>query len=197
MKRPYLAGIGIITLLIVTPAFAQMDMTGQPRQTDAQGQQQQTQDQGMGQGMGMMGQGMMKMEPSMMKGHCMMMDQHHGMMGMAGCPNMAIMQYVKEIDGYLANSAQLGLTQDQKDRIQKIREELEIAFIQKRASLQIATLKLQTLMNKANPDKQAVTRQLDEISGLSRDMQKMAVTTVIDARNILNPEQRKKMLQNQ
>ncbi|MGC9021763.1 MAG: hypothetical protein ACP5J5_01380 [Dissulfurimicrobium sp.] len=102
----------------------------------------------------------------------MMMDQHHDMMGMMGCPNMAIMQYVKEVDGYLANSAQLGLTQDQKDHIQKIREELEIAFIQKRASLQIATLKLQTLMNKANPDKQAVTRQIDEISGLSRDMQK-------------------------
>ncbi|UKL13231.1 Spy/CpxP family protein refolding chaperone [Dissulfurimicrobium hydrothermale] len=196
MKRSYLAGIGIITLLIVTPAFAQMDMTRQPGQTDVQGQQQ-AQDQGMGQGMGMMGQGMMKMRPSMMKGHCMMMDQHHDMMGMMGCPNMAIMQYVKEVDGYLANSAQLGLTQDQKDHIQKIKEELEIALIQKCATLRIAILKLQTLMNKANPDKQAVNRQIDEISGLSRDMQKMVVNTVIDARNILNPEQRKKVLQNQ
>ncbi|MGB9713334.1 MAG: hypothetical protein ACP5J5_01375 [Dissulfurimicrobium sp.] len=56
MKRSYLAGIGIITLLIVTPAFAQMDMTRQPGQTDVQGQQQ-AQDQGMGQGMGMMGAG--------------------------------------------------------------------------------------------------------------------------------------------
>lgn len=199
MKKFFLTAISFITLLSAAQAFAQMDMMGQP----ASGQNQQQNQMG-GQGMmnmghGMTGGGMMNMRPCMM-GRGMMgmgggMTMRHT--GMMNGPNMQIMQYMNELDSYLMNAVTLGLTEDQRNRIQKIKTAASISLIQKRADLQIAALKLQSLMAKANPDKKAVAKQIDEMSSMWRDMQKISVTAVIDARNILNSEQRQKMLQYQ
>lgn len=186
MKKIYLTAVSIVAALFITPAFAQMDMMGSTSGQDQQQQQNQMAGQGM-MGKCRGGGGMMGMGGGMMMGH----------MAMMGCPNMSIMQSMNELDGYLMNAARLGLTQDQKDRIQKIKEETSISLVQKRANLQIAALKLQSLMAKAVPDKQAAAKQIDEISAMWRDMQKMSVNAVIDARNILNPEQRQRVLQYQ
>ncbi len=108
---------------------------------------------------------------------------------------MNTMQSMNELEEYLMYAPQLGLTQDQKDRIRKIKDETTILLIKKRADLRIASLELHSLMAKTNPDKQAVAKQIDKMSDIWKDMQKISANAVIDARSALTPEQRQKALQ--
>lgn len=192
MKKIFLISISIAALNIAalissTQAFAQMGMMGP--QTDNQSQQP-SQMNGMN-GQGMMGPMMGGNRGMMGMGPCMM---GRGMMG-HGRGMMNTMQSMNELEEYLMYAPQLGLTQDQKDRIRKIKDETTILLIKKRADLRIASLELHSLMAKTNPDKQAVAKQIDKMSDIWKDMQKISANAVIDARSALTPEQRQKALQ--
>ena len=87
----------------------------------------------------------------------------------------------------------LNLTKEQSDKIADLRDKQERRSIELRAQIQTAQLDMRKLMRADKPDKAAIGRQIDKVSGLRADLQKSRVGTMLDVREILTPEQREKM----
>jgi Spy/CpxP family protein refolding chaperone len=87
----------------------------------------------------------------------------------------------------------LNLTKDQSDKIADLRDKQQRRAIDLRAQIQTAQLDLRKLMRADKPDKAAIGKQVDRLSGLRADLQKSRIGTMLDVREILTPEQREKM----
>ncbi len=90
-------------------------------------------------------------------------------------------------------SSELGLSAEQTQRLEEIRLKAQRKTIKLKADLKLAHLDLRGLLQAEHPDKQAIYKKLDEIGALRTRLERNRIDTRLEIRNLLNPEQRKKL----
>jgi Spy/CpxP family protein refolding chaperone len=95
----------------------------------------------------------------------------------------------KPIRGYLDL---IKLTNDQKKQVEEIRKGFlpEVAGV--RQSLRQKRLELSDLLFAESPDSQAIEAKSKEISMLQRDLEKKVIDHILQEKDLLSPEQKKK-----
>ena len=88
---------------------------------------------------------------------------------------------------------ELDLTAEQRDKMKASRERQERKAIQARADIQLARLDMRKLMDAEKPDTKAIEAQIDKIAGLRAGLEKSNVTTMLEFRASLTPDQQKKL----
>lgn len=89
--------------------------------------------------------------------------------------------------------AQLDLTDAQRARMRDLHEGMQRKAIQGSADLKLARLDLQKLVRNDRPQKSAIDAQIDKIARLRAEQHKARVATMLEARAVLTPEQRKQL----
>jgi len=87
----------------------------------------------------------------------------------------------------------LGLTEEQRNKLEDIRSSSAKVAIQQRANLQIQRLDLERLMRAENPDRAAIDGKLQELAQTRAALTRAAVFATLDARGVLTKEQRQKL----
>jgi Spy/CpxP family protein refolding chaperone len=82
------------------------------------------------------------------------------------------------------------LTEDQRDKIDAIRDKQQRAAIQARADLQVAELDMRNLMKADKPDRSAIDTQIDKMASQRAELRKSQIRTMLDMRDVLTPQQR-------
>ena len=116
-------------------------------------------------------------------GHGMRQGCGHGMRGQAGMRGMGPMELADE----------LGLSDDQVDRLQDMRLEHRMQMIENRAGVQKAHLKVQSLMHDDNAPEQEVMGAIEELSRVQAEMKKTAYRHRQDMKNVLTADQQAKL----
>ena len=93
----------------------------------------------------------------------------------------------------LAFSEELGLTEIQIDSIRSIRYYTKKEVIPVQSELRLKRLELRHEMAKENPDEAKIMRLVDQISNVRAQIRKKNLRGVLKVREILTPEQRKKL----
>jgi len=134
-----------------------------------------------------------KMEPAAMGGMMGRMDMK-GMGGRMGCPmfgEMMEMNGANAIDMYLRHAGDLGLSDEQVTKLKDMKSAFMKETIEKAAKLQVGRIELRDLMEKDTADMAAIEKKVKENESLRTDLVLSSVKAVINARNVLTPEQRK------
>jgi Spy/CpxP family protein refolding chaperone len=97
--------------------------------------------------------------------------------------------------GPRAHLKELGLSDQQRSRIEAIHDAQRRSAIETRKDLELARLDMQKLMRADDPDRRAIEAQIDRLSELRATMQKSHVNTMLDVRVVLTPQQRQKLEQ--
>lgn len=87
---------------------------------------------------------------------------------------------------------ELGLSGEQKEKIQQIRLEARKQAIAHRAKVQLAHIELQELLQADNPDQNKINAKISEVSKLHETGMRNRIATQLDVQKVLTPEQRKK-----
>ncbi len=91
--------------------------------------------------------------------------------------------------GMMMAADELGLTEDQMDKLSDLRFEHKKAMIQKKAALQEAKLELRQLMRKAEVDKKTALSRQEKISAVKADMARTKLGHRLEMRKVLSGEQ--------
>jgi Spy/CpxP family protein refolding chaperone len=86
----------------------------------------------------------------------------------------------------------LGLSEAQREKMRDIHERAQRGHIQARADIQIAQMDLHKLLREDHVDRSAVDSQIDRISRLRTEQAHARMAAMLDAREVLTPEQRAK-----
>ncbi len=89
----------------------------------------------------------------------------------------------------LAMKEALSLSPEQVNRLRPLEVEYWKTMIEHDGDFQVAMLDLGMLMDVGQPDKDAITRQIDKMSRLQRQMMLNRVETLLQVKEILSPEQ--------
>ena len=108
----------------------------------------------------------------------------HGFGGGAGLLHLADNPRVR---------AELNLTDEQVGRFHKLAVESEKSSVQTRAELELRGIELREMLRAENPDHDSILKKVDEISALRGQKSRQHVETLLAARNVLTPEQQKKL----
>jgi len=90
----------------------------------------------------------------------------------------------------------LELTDEQQKKIADIRDTQTRANIQARGNLQIAQLDLRKLIRVDKPDQRAINAQIDRIGTMRTNLQKSRISSMLEIRAVLTPEQRQQLREN-
>lgn len=88
---------------------------------------------------------------------------------------------------------ELGLSDDQVQRLHQVIVDTEKASVKTGADLAVRGIELRELLRADNPDRDAATRKVQEISNLRGELMKQRVEASLAARKVLSPEQQKKL----
>jgi len=88
---------------------------------------------------------------------------------------------------------ELGLTDQQVERLRQVVVENEKASVKTRAEISVKRLELREQLRVEKPDRDAVMKKVQEISDLRGQMMKQRVDSLLTAKTVLTPEQQKKM----
>ena len=88
---------------------------------------------------------------------------------------------------------ELGLSQDQIQKLEDLKYQHQRQMIDVRHDLALKRLDLKREMEKDNPDRAKINRLMDETSALQGQKQRLRTNHLLDAREILTPEQRAKV----
>lgn len=91
--------------------------------------------------------------------------------------------------GMMMAADDLGLTDDQMDKLADMRFEHQKEMIKKRAALKEATLELRHLMRDAEVDKKAALSRQEKISGIKADIARTKLDHRLGMRTVLSTEQ--------
>ena len=94
----------------------------------------------------------------------------------------------------------LGISDEQRKKLEDIAFNTRKATIQQRATLQVQRMELERLMRADNPDRAAIEKKVQEVSQAQSTMMRARVNGLLDVRAALTKEQRDKIrdhLQNQ
>lgn len=86
----------------------------------------------------------------------------------------------------------MDLTEEQQAKIEELKTNLEKAILPMKTKLGVKQAELQELLVAENPNKAAIDKKIDEISGLRTQMQKKHINHRLEVRALLTPEQRVK-----
>ncbi len=96
-------------------------------------------------------------------------------------------------DRYLRCAAELGLSDDQKSKLKELAFKTKKEMIDLRASVQKARLELKELVRSEDPNLREIKRQLDALAAAQADLRYKRIASMLEAREILTPEQRKRL----
>lgn len=88
---------------------------------------------------------------------------------------------------------ELGLTEEQQQKLKDIGFNTAKAGIQQSAELRVRRLELARLMEAENPDRAAIDKKLQEISQAQAAMSRSRINALLDGRAVLTAEQRAKV----
>ena len=88
---------------------------------------------------------------------------------------------------------QLGLTEDQSNRLRQLRLEARKSAIRRRADRETKQLELEELLGAAEHDRAAIDRTIQKMGALHAAGMKARIDQRLDFRDVLTPEQREKM----
>jgi len=88
---------------------------------------------------------------------------------------------------------ELGLTDQQADKLRQVYVDSRKASIRTRAELQVRRMELREMLRDDKPDREAVMKKVQEISDLRTQMMRQHVESLLAAKAVLTPEQQKKM----
>jgi len=91
--------------------------------------------------------------------------------------------------GMMMAADELGLTEDQMDKLSDLRFAHQKEMIKKKAALQEAKLELRQLMRKAEVDKKTALSRQEKISAIKADMARMRLDHRLGIRKVLSSEQ--------
>jgi len=89
--------------------------------------------------------------------------------------------------------AALGLSEQQADRLREIMLSTAKASVKTRADLEVHGIELAEMLRADKPDHDAVMKKAEEISDLRGQMMKQHVGALLAAKDVLTPEQQKKI----
>lgn len=98
--------------------------------------------------------------------------------------------------GFLHNErmkAELGLTDEQAEKLRQIFMDSRKASIRTRADLKIQRMELHELMRAEKTDRDATLKKVQAISALREQMMRQHVESMLAAKTVLTPEQQKKV----
>jgi Spy/CpxP family protein refolding chaperone len=90
---------------------------------------------------------------------------------------------------------EIGLTDAQKDELEQLRTDFQLAQIDRRAELRKAEVKLRDLMNDDDASAAVVNRAIDEVAALKAELQKARYAHRQQVESILTAEQLEKLEQ--
>ena len=93
----------------------------------------------------------------------------------------------------LRNAEEIGLTQEQKDKLEKMATEFRMQQIDREAALEKAQVRMQDLMRDDNAPENQVMAQIDELARLKADVRKAQYQHHKQMRAVLTAEQQAKM----
>lgn len=96
--------------------------------------------------------------------------------------------------GLMARWAELDLSDEQREKIRDLHDAQARKRVQRRADMQLARLDLAKLMREERPNQAAVSMAIDKIARAHADGLKARFETHMQARAVLTPEQRQKLL---
>jgi len=162
----------LATGLLLSTANAQMMGQGKGMKCDKMGMMER------GGGPGMMSSGMMG---------------GMGMHGKVGERDMMHGDFMKKgLHFYFTNRDALGLTDDQLDKLHKIKTDFKKSYIMDEAKLKVAKLELEELLDADNANMKSIEKKVKEIAGLKESLLLAKVKTRTEAKKLLTEEQRKK-----
>ena len=88
---------------------------------------------------------------------------------------------------------ELGLTDQQADKLRQSFLDSRKASIKTRADIQVRRMELHELLRDDKPDREVVMKKVQEISDLRAQMMRQHMESLLAAKTILTPEQQKKM----
>jgi Spy/CpxP family protein refolding chaperone len=88
---------------------------------------------------------------------------------------------------------EIGLNDQQVDRLRQILVEVQKSSIKTRADLRLRGIELREMLRSDNPDRAAVLRKVQELSDLRGQMMKQHVEALLAAKTVLTPEQQRKV----
>ncbi len=91
--------------------------------------------------------------------------------------------------GLLMFSEKLGLSDEQKSKIESIKLKAEKGTISKKAELETANLDLRELLKADKPDRAAIRKKVNEISKLRADLNMIRIDSMLDSKAVLTSEQ--------
>jgi len=89
--------------------------------------------------------------------------------------------------------SELGLTDQQAEKLRQILVDSRKTGIRTRADLQVRHMELRELLRADQPNREAVMKKVQEISDLRAQMMRQHVDSLLDAKTVLTPEQQKKV----
>jgi Spy/CpxP family protein refolding chaperone len=89
--------------------------------------------------------------------------------------------------------AELGLTDQQVDRLRQIILNAQKSAIKTRANMAVSGIELRELLLAEKPDRDAVMKKVREISKQREEMMQQHAEALLDAKTVLTPEQQKKI----
>jgi Spy/CpxP family protein refolding chaperone len=149
---------------------------------------------------GQMGQGMMMGQGQQMHSMCPKMQQMHGQ-GMGGGPQMMGGMRGERMGRYhpwfrhgvsliLQNSEKLGLTDQQKAKLNDIRRKYTKEIIRQDADAKIAEIDLEPLLKESEINLPKVKEALKKIEGIETQIKYLKIEAFTEARKVLTDEQK-------
>lgn len=89
----------------------------------------------------------------------------------------------------LANQEEIGLTDEQVDKLKQMRQDFELAAIDRQADLKKAEVELAALLGDKDAAESSVFRQIDKVSGFKADIHKMRYSHHQAVKGLLTDEQ--------
>ena len=94
-------------------------------------------------------------------------------------------------------AAEIGLTSEQSDQIEKIFVKSRPRLIDLKADLEKKQFDLQVAMDDRNADRRDIENKLDAVENARKELQKARVLMILDIKEVLKPEQWERLLQMQ
>ena len=113
---------------------------------------------------------------------------HTGMMEMHKGSGQGGMRHHSSLSP-LSMKTELGLKDDQVKALEPVESNYRKTIIKNRADLRIAMIDLGTLLDQNETDRSAVSKKVNEISGLQEQLMMYRVDTLLKLKNILTPSQ--------
>lgn len=94
-------------------------------------------------------------------------------------------------EGPRAVMAKLNLDDVQKEKIEKLRTEMQRKNIETQSKIRLARIDMRELMRAENPSRSAIEKKMRAVSDLELDLKLVRLDHMLAVREVLTPEQRK------